>query len=254
MRLTGRHDFLLLLTFLLMFCMIYTSCNTAKKTIYFQDLPNDTTLTGLVARSQESLIRPGDLLSITVASLSPENTTIYNAAPNTIGTQTGYLVDEEGNITFIKLGKLHVAGITTAQLSKKLQADLEPYLAQNIVTIGYANRHVTMLGALSPQVLPITSENMTILDALAASGDIGAKGRIDNVLVIREKENGKTKDFKRLNLKDKSIFYSPYFYMQPNDIVYVEPAKERTNNTARIISYVTSGITFVIFLIDRVFK
>ena len=95
-------------------------------------------------------------------------------------------------------------------------------------------------------------ENMTILDALASSGDIGEKGRTDNILVIREKDD--TKEFKRLNLTDQSVFYSPYFYLQPNDIVYVEPVKVKTAQTAQIISYITTGITFVIFIVNQLLK
>jgi polysaccharide export outer membrane protein len=106
------------------------------------------------------------------------------------------------------------------------------------------------MGAISPQVLPLTSEKMTILDALASSGDIGFKGKTDNILVIRE--NGNDKEFKRLNLTDKSIFYSPYFYLQPNDIVYVEPVKDQSSKIPQIISWVTTGITFTIFIIDRI--
>lgn len=108
------------------------------------------------------------------------------------------------------------------------------------------------MGAVSPQVLPMPADNMTLLDALAASGDINEKGRVDNILVIREKDN--SKEFKRLNLTDKSVFYSPYFYLKPNDIVYVEPVRKRQDNTLRIVSYITSGLSIAIFIIDRILK
>ena len=227
-----------------------TSCHTAKQVTYFQDLPNDTLLTNLVTKEFETKIQTGDLLTISVASLSPENTQIYNAPQNSIGEKTGFLVDENGNIPFVKLGDIKVAGMTKKELKTKLEKDLFPYLQQNVVSVAIVNRHITLMGAISPQVLPMTSERMTILDALASSGDIGFAGKTDNVLVIREKENGK--EFKRLDLTDKSIFYSPYFYMQPNDIVYVEPVKDRTNRTPQIISWITTGITFTIFIIDRI--
>jgi polysaccharide export outer membrane protein len=142
-----------------------------------------------------------------------------------------------------------VEGITRKELKAMLEKGLVPYLKDAVVSVGFLNRHVTMMGAVSPQVLPMPGDNMTILDALAASGDIGEKGRIDNVLVIREKDDAK--EFKRLNLKDNSIFYSSYFYLQPNDIVYVEPKKIKANKTAQIVSYVTTGITFLIFILSR---
>jgi len=232
--------------------LLFASCTTTKKSIYFTDIATDTTLTNLVSKNFDSKIQKGELISIMVSSLSPENTAIYNAPQNSIGTQNGYLVDPNGNIQFVKLGNVAAAGLTRDELKAKLEKDLLPYLATPIVAVGFLNRHVTMMGGISPQVLPITDDHMTILDALAASGDIGKTGRADNILVIREKENGK--EFKRLDLTDKSIFYSPYFYLQPNDVVYVEPVDEKVNRTGQIISYVTTGITFIIFIIDRVIK
>ena len=127
-----------------------------------------------------------------------------------------------------------------------------PYLKEVIVNVGILNRHVTMLGAAGPQILPLSIENMTILDALASSGDIGEKGRTDNILVIREKDD--TKEFKRLNLTNNSIFYSPYFYLQPNDIVYIEPVKIKVAKTAQLISYITAGISFALLIINQVLK
>ena len=227
-----------------------SSCRTAKQLTYFQDLPKDTTLTNLVTKDFQTKIQTGDLLTITVASLSPENTLLYNAPQNAVGDKTGYLVDETGKIPFIKLGDLTVAGMTKKELKVRLEKDLTPFLGQNVVSVAIINRHITLMGAISPQVLPLTSEKMTILDALASSGDIGFKGKTDNILVIRE--NGNDKEFKRLNLTDKSIFYSPYFYLQPNDIVYVEPVKDQSSKIPQIISWVTTGITFTIFIIDRI--
>ena len=246
--LTIHHSPLVILLFLIFF----SSCTSTKQTIYFKDIQKDTTLSNLVSKNFEPKIQTGDLLSITVASLSPENTVLYNAPQNAQGTSTGYLVDENGNIQFIKLGTLHVAGMTRKELKMKLEKDLSPYLAQTVVAVGFQNRHVTMMGAISSQVLPMPNDNMTIFDALAAGGGITEKGKADDVLVIREKDN--SKEFKRLDLTDKSIFYSPYFYLQPNDIIYVEPVKIRNDNIMRIVSYVTAGISLVFIVIDRIIK
>ena len=240
--------------FLYLFAVVVflSSCSTSKSTVYFKDLPKDTTLNNLVSKNFEPKIQKGDLLGITVASLSPENTLIYNAPQDAQGPLTGYRVDENGNIQFIKLGKLHVEGMTRKELKDKLEKDLVPYLSQLVVAVGFLNRHVTLMGAVSPQILPMLNDNMTILDALASSGGIGEKGKPDNILVIREK--GNTKEFKRLNLTDQSIFYSPYYYLQPNDIIYVEPVKQKAANVAQIIGYFTAGISFVIFILDRFIK
>jgi polysaccharide export outer membrane protein len=237
---------------LLIFLIVFSSCNTSKRMIYFQDIPNDTTLTNLVSKDFDAKIRKNDLLGITVSSMSPDNA-FYNAPQNGIGPLAGYQVDEAGNIRFVKLGVLHVEGLTKKELKAVLEKDLIPYLKDAVVSIGFLNRHITMMGAVASQVLPMPAGNMTILDALASSGDIGDKGRIDNVLVIRDTAEN-AKEFKRLDLRDNSIFYSPYFYLQPDDIVYVEPTKIKVNKTTQLISYVTAGITFLIFIFDRIIK
>jgi len=232
--------------------LAFPSCSPTKNTIYFKDLPKDTTLHNIITENFDLKIRKGDLLSIAVASLSPD-VAFYNAPQNTIGPVSGYSVDNNGNINFIKLGVLHVEGMTRKNLKDSLEKALVPYLKDAVVSVGFLNRHITIIGAVSPQVLPMPGDNMTILDALASSGDIGEKGKINNVLVIRDSIGAK--QFKRLNLEDHSVFYSPYYYMQPNDIVYVEPAKVKTQLTAsQIISYITSGIAFVFLIIDRIIK
>ncbi len=228
------------------------SCGAERKTVYFKDLERDTTLNNLISRPPEMKIMNGDLLAITVTSLSPENTVLYNAAPDSDDGQLGYLVDSLGNIEFIKLGKIKAAGLTKVQLSRQLQKDLEPYLGQNTVSVGIQNHHITMMGGVSPKVIPLTRD-MTLLDALAQSGDIGDKGRIDNVLVVRSQNQGKEKAFKRIDLNDKSLFYSPYYYMQPEDIVYVEPKKPKMQ-TLQIVSFVMTTVTFILFTIDRIFR
>ena len=229
-----------------------SSCSNSKNIVYFKDIPRDTTLNNLVSKDFEPKIQKGDLLGIAVASLSPDNTAIYNAPQSAQGPVSGYLVDENGDIPFIKLGTLHVEGMTRKELKDKLQKDLTPYLAQSVVAVSFLNRHVTLMGAIAPQVLPMPNDNMTILDALAAGGDIGDKGKPDNILVIREK--GNSKEFKRLDLTDESVFRSPFFYLQPNDVIYVEAAKAKTTNVPQIISYVTTGISLLILILDRVIK
>lgn len=235
----------------LMLVIFFSSCGTTRQQVYFQNLQKDTTLRNIVTPDYDLKIQKNDMLGITVASLSPD-IALYNAPQNTMGTFSGYKVDQNGNIAFIKLGCLHVEGMTRKQLKDSLQSALVPYLKEAVVSVAFLNRHVTILGAVGSKVLPIPEDNLTLLDALASSGDIGEKGRIDNILLIRD--TGSAKVFKRLSLKDNSVFYSPYYYLQPNDIVYVEPSKIKTPLTApQIITYITTGIS-LIFLVLNTFK
>lgn len=249
MRLTLLCRFCLPFLAVAMMIVLFSSCDTTRKAVYFRNLPKDTTLKNLITRPLHDTIQSGDFLTITVTSLSPENTNMYNAAPNSLGEVKGYQVDESGNIVFFKLGTVKAAGLSKTQFSDQLQKQLEPYLNQNTVNVSIANRHITLMGAISPKVMPLTKD-MTLLDAIAESGDIGPKGKNDNILVIREKDGGKEREFKRLRLNDQSIFYSPYFYLQPNDIVYVEP-KGQTMQIMQIASFVMTTVTFVFFAINR---
>ena len=256
---------------LLLIIIVLYSCSTTKNQVYFKDLPRDTILQNVVTPDYQIRIRTGDALNISVNSLSPD-VGFYNTAPsgstsiatgNAPSSGTGlpsgasqssaaYLVDGNGNIEFPKLGLIHVAGMTRQELKDSLQHQLVPYLKESVVTVTFQNRHVTMIGGVNTAVLPL-SDNMTLLDALAASGDIGEKGRIDNILVIRDTAGAKS--FKRLSLKDHSIFSSPYFYMRPDDVVYVEPQTPKTPlSPIQVVSLVTGAASVLTILITLITK
>lgn len=236
---------------LLVAILSLSACTTTKNPVYFRDLPRDTILRNVVAENYQLKIQKNDILGITVASLSPDVAFYNNLPANSTLTPAGYLVDGNGNISFAKLGSLHVEGMTRKELKDTLEKNLVPYLKDVMVNITFQNRHVTVLGGVTPKVLPMADDNMTILDALAATGDIGEKGKIDNVLVIRDSTGAK--EFKRLNLEDHSVFYSPYYYLQPNDVVYVEPAKVKAKvSTVQLISIITSAVSLIILILNTV--
>ena len=231
-----------------------SSCSSSKTAaIYFKGIKNDTTLNNVISKDLETKIQTGDLLGITVSSLSPENTALYNAPQDAEGNVTGFLVDSVGNINFFKLGAVHAAGLTRSELKEELEKKLVPYLAQTVVAVGFLNRHVTLIGAVSPSILPMSTDHMTIFDALASAGDISEKGKKDDVLVIREE--GSARVFKKLDLTDETIFYSPYFYLKPNDIIYVKPEEKKQKiSTTQVISYVTTGISLYLLIFTRLIK
>ena len=236
-----------------MLVFFLSSCSSSKNTGYFKGIKNDTTLHNVISKNFEPKIQKGDLLGITVSSLSPANTALYNAPQNAEGTVTGFLVDSVGNIDFFKLGHVLAAGLTRSELKEELQKELVPYLAQTVVSVGFLNRHVTLIGAISPSILPLATDHMSILDAIASAGDIHPGGKKDDVMLIREEGNSRV--FKKLDLTDQSIFYSPYFYLQPNDIIYVKPeTKKQKFTTTQIISYVTTGISLYLLIFTRLIK
>lgn len=230
------------------------SCSTPKNSAYFQTLPRDTVLQNTVTKSWDLKIKPDDLLTIGVTSASSELSTLYNSAQSG-GTTPGYLVDKNGNIQFYKLGDVKVAGLTRDAVKANLQKELSPYLKDAVVTVRFANNHVTVLGEVgSAGVHQMTTDQINILDLLGESGDLNKTANRKNVLIIRQTDTGKV--FKHINLLDHSIFSSPYYYLQNEDIVYVEsdPKKESTLTTTQVISYVISGISIITLLVNQLSK
>lgn len=143
----------------------------------------------------------------------------------------GYLVDNEGFIYFPVLGKLYIKGMTLAQLRADLEKRLLTYLSDPLVSIKQLNFNVTILGEVKkPGQYTIPSDKITILQALGLAGDMTDFGNRTNVKLIREEE-GVSKTYV-IDFTDKNITNSPYYYIQQNDVLYVEPdlIKKKTAN------------------------
>ena len=162
----------------------------------------------------------------------------------------GYLVDNSGNINFPIIGKLHVAGLTKTECESLIKEKVSPYLSSNekpIVTVRMASYRVTVLGEVGrPGVVPVSTEKMSVLEALAQSGDLTIYGKRDNIMLIREQPTGQ-KEIHRLNLNDANLINSPYFYLQQNDILYVEPngVKAANSGIGNATSLWLSGVGIV---------
>ena len=218
------------------------ACSSSKQTLnLFSDVPADAIAVLTQAGEDYSLkIQPDDELSITVTSIAPEATAMYNLpltnianrgtkqASANISIQT-FIVDAQGDIDFPILGTLHVSGLTCNQLSDLLKEKISAEVDQPIVRVQIVNFAVNVLGEVkTPGRQPITKEQYTILDALAMAGDITEYGRRDNVLVIRQE--GDSLIYHRFNMQDSKSLNSPFFRLRQNDVVYVEPTKVRSDN------------------------
>lgn len=218
------------------FSCAFTSCTSTKNIPYFQNAERvDFTATkGLY----DSRIMPKDALTIYINTTDPAASKPFNLISQS-GTSgnTGtlpYLVDNNGNIEFPVLGTVHVAGMTRKECEQMLVGRMKAYLAETeipIVTVQMSSYHVTVLGEVGGGgVIPVNYEKMNILEALASAGDLTMFGRRDNILLIREDEHGE-RSMHRINICDANIVNSPYFYVQQNDIIYVEPLKVKARNT-----------------------
>jgi len=258
-----RRNYLLVISIAMCFT---TACVNTRKAIYFDGL-NDATISSNTP-IPESIIQKNDLLSISVSSLNPEASAIFNI-PNvsnvaTIGpsignnVMLGYLVSSDGTIQFPILGSIKAAGLTKEQfkasINKKL-IDLK-LLTDPIVSVRFLNFRVTVLGEVkNPAVISVPNEKISFLEAIGLAGDLTIYAKRDNILVIREEDGNKT--IKRMNLNSNELLSSPYYYLKSNDIVYVEPNKSRVASAGRgqqWVPAVLSGLSLVAIVLDRLVK
>jgi polysaccharide export outer membrane protein len=222
--------------------MSFTSCINTRKAVYFNNI-GDGAITNNF-QDYEPVIQKNDLLSISVTSLNPEASVIFNA-PNfttpgvAVSAQaTGYLVDEDGNIRFPVLGSIPAKGLTKKQLTTNITKELQDkkLLVDPIVNIRFLNYRVTVLGEVkNPSVVIVPNEKISLMEAIGLAGDLTIYAKRDNVLIIREVAGKKI--IKRVDLTSPEILSSPYYYLQSNDLVYVEPNKARVASSGRAPIY-----------------
>lgn len=240
---------------------LFASCYTPKNMTYLEDAERGKVET--IQQHFELKIQNNDILMILVESESPQvvmafnkqtnkqtNTEYgggYNQFQNINPLTDGYLV-QNNEIVFPILGKIKVGGLTTQQLSRIIEEKLISggYVTDPVVTVKLLNYKVYVMGEVArPGVVNVANEKMTVLEALAASGDMTIYGKRENVTVIREKD-GK-REIANLDLTSKDIFNSPFYYLQQDDIVYVEPNKLRKLQGTRDLTFISVGTSTASF-------
>ena len=231
-----RIKFLLLASLIAM-----ASCTSYKKVPYLQNSAEVNTATA--PELPDMRIQPKDMLTITVSSEMPEAAIPFNLTvpnPSSSGSKSltsqpalqTYLVDNEGYIEYPTLGRLKVVGMTKGELEEMIKGKIQSnFTTPPIVTVRMSEYKISVLGEVaSPRVHTLTNEKINVFEALALSGDLTIHGKRDGVKLIRENEDG-TKNIIPLDLNDANIIYSPYYYLQQNDILYVEPNKAKARNS-----------------------
>ena len=216
------------------------SCSTYKKINYIQDAQLDRALTMIA--NQGILIQPMDMISIVVSSRDPELARIYNLPVVTYqaGSESsvsnfnqrliGYSVDNDGNIQFPELGTIHVAGLNRWQLAELIREKLSSLVKDAVVTVQFMNFKISVTGEVtSPGVFDISGDKITIFEAISLARNLTIYGRRDGVYVIREQNGSRT--IYQVDLRTVDMFNSPAYYLQQNDVVYVEPNKVRAGQS-----------------------
>jgi len=236
-KIPNRYRVIITIITCLVVILEITSCTSSKKIVYVNNL-NDTTVGSLSKAKNifETAIQKNDQLSIIIGGSNAEDlialnsssgiipgNSVANLSTNLGGTPVlGYLVEADGTIKLPYLDRVKVEGLTRLELENQLTEKFKAYTKNPVVNVRFLNYRVSVMGAVNkPGSFTIPNERITVMEALIMAGDLSITGKRENILVVRE-SNG-TRNFGRINLLSKDIFNSPYYYLNTNDVVYVEP-------------------------------
>lgn len=247
--------------YILVLCLLFFSaCVPQRNLVYFSDL-SELAKDKISAAEAELKIQQNDRLSISVNSLSPETNELFIRTTTRTGTEESrsgqsYRVDHQGMVTLPVAGSIKLEGLTIEDAQKLITQSLSQYMKSPIVEVQLLNFKVTVIGEVNqPASFTVNGTQLNLLEALGMAGDMTVYGKRENVLVIRE-ENG-TRSMVRLNLNNRAVFQSPYFHLQQNDIVYVEPDKSKEKEFSpnnRALPIITACISAVAVLLTALIR
>jgi polysaccharide export outer membrane protein len=238
-----RYYTLHLLAALVMTALL-AGCGSSEKIAYLQGTERMSAEEFAVATTlYDARIMPKDLLTVVVSTTDPEASKPFNLVMPTIsqgittsassqGQLQTYLVDNNGQIEFPVVGMITVKGLTKREAEEKVKGLLATYLKEEpVVTVRFVNYKISVIGEVArPNTFTIQNEKVNVMEALAMAGDMTIWGRRDNVKILREDAEG-NKRVIMMNLNDPYVIFHPDFYLQQNDVVYVEPNKVKAKNS-----------------------
>ncbi len=244
--------------------LLLFSCASPKDVVYYQGIE------GIAGNTQEATyeikIQPDDLLMIIVSAEDPEIAMPFNLKSVSMvnpsrqdlvrsqETMQLYLVDANGSIEFPVLGKLKVSGLSRTEVLQMLQQKIGVYIKNPIINLRIMNFKVSVQGEVNlPGSYPIASERVTLIEALTMAKDLTIYGKRNNILVIREIDG--VKSYNRVDITQANFINSPFYYLAQNDVIYVEPNRNKINgaaigpNTGVIISATSLLIALITILL-----
>jgi polysaccharide biosynthesis/export protein len=235
-----------------LFCL---SCISKKNTVFFQDKTSSDTDT-LTLNYPPYLIQPGDVLYVNVTSYKGELSKFFNQKSEAeIGSGSSYLegysVSPQGKIKLPVIDSIAVAGKSLSQIQVELAQIIHQYIQDADIIVKLANFHFTILGEVyGPGVKLVNSDQLTILEAIGMGGDMTLYAQRRRVRIYR-KELNKTR-IVTIDLTDRRLIESPYYYIQSNDVIYVEPASSRyfAENVKQFAFL--AGVASVVYIIYRI--
>jgi len=241
--------------FYLLSFFLLASCVSHEQVTYFNDLQELETGKLNIPNAPSAVLKKGDLVEVQISSISLETNAYFQTDQSSSDEGFGgnlYQIDESGFIHLPLLGKVEIAGLSKEEARSTIETALLEYVQKPSVNLRIADFKITVLGEVNtPGVYKIPTGEASVLEALGYAGDLTVFGVRENVLLIRD--NGVEKSFHRLNLNDSSVLESEHFYLQNNDVIYVQPTKGLTSkddNIYRILPLVISSLTFIVVIIS----
>lgn len=243
--------------FLVIFAFTFVSCVSKKDMVYLYNSGGGSPAESGKA-AYEPVLQNDDVLSITVSAENPEVAAPYNLRTVSVSNVNGavasqatsldnYIIDKNGEIEFPQLGKIKLAGLTRNEAVEKIKTILSEYITNPTVHMRIVNFKISILGEVSnPGVHAVSSERITLLEALSLSNDLTIFGKRKNIMIIRESEG--TKSVAKVDITDANFLNSEYYYLKQNDVIYVEPNGAR-RNSAIIGPNITVGLSVLSFAI-----
>ncbi|MEM6845363.1 MAG: polysaccharide biosynthesis/export family protein [Bacteroidota bacterium] len=249
-----------LLTYLLVLSL--SACIPNKQLVYFPNPEFNTQVPTAVYNNRQTYqLQPRDVLSVRIKTLDTDTENYFNIQPNN-GFQlldpaglyiNGYSINTEGMITLPEVGKVEVAGLTLEEAEETLREAISSYISNATILVKLVSFKITVLGEVrNPGYIYIYNEQANVLEGLGLAGDLTDFGNRENITLIRQTGNGNKTVL--INLKDPKLLASPYYFLQPNDVLYVQPlrAKQtRSNlNTLTLLSVLFGAISSTILVLN----
>ncbi|MFN3589959.1 MAG: polysaccharide biosynthesis/export family protein [Spirosomataceae bacterium] len=254
--------------------LLASSCVKTPVITYFDSADSTRVATLPDNRPDISIIQPNDILAITIGSLNKESNEILNfnninripmtvfgggAAGAAAGQPLGFLVDTNGNVEIPLIGSIPVAGLKLNQAADQIKIQVDKLLREPSVSVRFLNHKFSILGEVAqPGVFNLIDDRTTLPDALAMAGDLTVFGNRQNIMVIRD-YYGK-REVVRLDLRDRSIFTSPYYFLKNGDMIYIEPVQAKATYTdqrvqlAPLYISIATSVVSIIALITNIVR
>ncbi len=237
--------------FLLAIILLIASCTPQKKLIYLQDKGSIAGDSAFQPQQFEYKLQAKDVLYINVKTLdlesnnflAPDQSLQYSANSEMAIYINGYTINDSGKITLPVVGDVYLLGLNLEEAQQKVQESVNKYLKEAIVTVRITNFKITILGEVgAPGVYNVYNSKISLLDAIGMAGDLDIYGKRE-ITLVRNENNKQT--FHKLDLKDRNLLQSNYYYLLPNDIIIVDPLPAKSWGFANALGPISLSLSLI---------